>query len=261
LGYLKNIFFLSKYLNNNKFDIIHAHSGLAGFVSSFQSKVPLVTTFHGSDINSFSERIISAFAAFRSRKSIYVSKNLFNLSIIKKRGEIIPCGVNLDQFYVIDKINAKKELGLDLEKKYVLFSASFDNKVKNYSLASEAVEKNNNLILLELKKKTREEVNLLLNACELLLVTSFNEGSPQLIKEAMACNCPIVSTDVGDVREIIQDTEGCFITNYEPDDVADKIKKAILFNGKTKGREKILLYDNKVIAAKIKKIYKEVMNN
>ncbi len=99
----------------------------------------------------------------------------------------------------------------------------------------------------------------MLNASNLLLLTSFSEGSPQIIKEAMACNCPIVATDVGDIKEVIGNTEGCYITSFNPDDVAAKIKLALDFNKRTNGREKIKPFDNELIAKKIYKIYTRII--
>ena len=93
--------------------------------------------------------------------------------------------------------------------------------------------------LIELDNRNREEVNLLLNACNLLLLTSTSEGSPQVIKEAMACNRPIVATDVGDIRELIGDTEGCYLTSFDPDDVAKKIKLALQFETSINASERI----------------------
>ena len=79
-----------------------------------------------------------------------------------------------------------------------------------------------------------------------MILTSFSEGSPQIIKESMACNCPIVSTDVGDVRDVIGETEGCYICSYDPKDVADKIKLALTYSeekGRTNGRKRIIELD------------------
>ena len=118
------------------------------------------------------------------------------------------------------------------------------------------------LILLELSEEyKRHEVNFLLNACDLLLMTSIREGSPQVIKEAMACNCPIVSTEVGDVKDIIGNTKGCFITSHDPIDVAKKIQLALDFGKRTNAREKIKHLDINIIADKINNIYKEVVRN
>jgi teichuronic acid biosynthesis glycosyltransferase TuaC len=93
-----------------------------------------------------------------------------------------------------------------------------------------------------------------------VLLTSLWEGSPNVIKEAMACNTPIVSTDVGDVKEIIGKTEGCFITSFDPEDVSDKIKKALEFGKRTTGREDIKHLESGVVAKRIIAIYKNVLD-
>ena len=90
-------------------------------------------------------------------------------------------------------------------------------------------------------------------------MTSFKEGSPQFIKEAMACNVPIISTDVGDVKDNIKFTEGCFIVGYDPKIIADKIELLIKNNNKTKGRINIKKFDNKKIAKKILNIYNSII--
>jgi glycosyltransferase involved in cell wall biosynthesis len=96
------------------------------------------------------------------------------------------------------------------------------------------------------------------NAADVFLLTSQSEGSPNTIKEAMACNCPIVTTNVGDVKTVIGTTKGCYIALHDIRDIADKLKKALYFCSKTTGRERIinLGLDSNTIAEKIIKIYK-----
>lgn len=150
---------------------------------------------------------------------------------------------------------------MNLEKgvQLILFSGSFTETVKNYRLAKRAVRFLDNVKLVELNGYTREEVNLLMNGCDVVLMTSFSEGSPQIIKEAMACNRPLVSTDVGDVREIIGNTDGCYITSFDPADVTLKLKKALVYGKPTSGREKITHFDGRIIAAKVAEVYKKVL--
>ena len=102
-------------------------------------------------------------------------------------------------------------------------------------------------------------MSIYFNASDLVLLTSFWEGSPNVIKEAMACNVPIVSTDVGDVKEVIGKTEGCYITSFDPEDVAEKIKLALKFGKRTTGIEDIKHLESSLIAKKIIKIYKSVL--
>ncbi|MDT8380503.1 MAG: glycosyltransferase family 4 protein [Desulfotignum sp.] len=160
----------------------------------------------------------------------------------------------------MEKKRAKLELGIDPSQEYILFSSSFENHIKNFPLARKALFYLPEISVMEISGRTRLEVNLLINGAELLLMTSFTEGSPQIIKEAMACNCPIVATDVGDVREVVKGTPGCFLTGFDPADVAEKIRLALAFNGRTNGREKIGHLDNRIIAKKIINVYKTVLN-
>ena len=76
----------------------------------------------------------------------------------------------------------------------------------------------------------------------------------------MACNCPIVSTDVGDVREVIGKTEGCYICSYAPEDVAEKINMSLYFGKRTNGRDNIRHLEINVIPKRIIDVYKEVIN-
>lgn len=245
-----------KMIRQFKPDLIHAHYGLSGLFANFQRQMPVITTYHGSDINLKKILPLSKIAAKLSRHNIYVTAKLAKIAKANNKYSVIPCGVDFDAFYPIDKKEARKILKLNYETKYVLFSASFDNAIKNASLAKLAIKNvDPNISLIELKSFSREQVNLLLNACDVALITSFTEGSPQFIKEAMACNCPIVSTDVGSVEELIDNTEGCFLTSFDPDDVSDKLKKALQYKGRTIGRNKIKYLDNNNIADKIIALY------
>ena len=260
-GYLRNWLLFKEQIKSKNYDIIHAHYGLSGFLSTLQRKVPVVITFHGSDIKIWWVRLFSFLASQFSVKSIFVSDKL-SKKIKTRKSVIIPCGVDTERFIEVEKNSAREKIGMDLDGHIILFSSHFSNKVKNYQLAKKATELiGNNHRLVELIGYNREELNLLLNAADLLLLTSVSEGSPQIIKEAMACNCPIVATDVGDIKEVISDTEGCYLTSFYAEDVANKIKKVLGMNKRTNGRKNILRMDNKVIAEKIVSIYEEIYNN
>lgn len=262
IGYIRNYKKLLQVIKLFEPDIVHAHYGLSGLLAVFQRKVPVVTTFHGSDINIPKNKLLSKISDVLSARSIFVSKKLAH-KLHKKNPNIIACGIDLDVFYPIDKNEARKKLGLPLNKKLLLFSSSFNNTVKNYPLAREAVAKiaNEDIELIELKGYKRFEVALLMNAVDAVLLTSFTEGSPQFVKEAMACNTPIISTNVGDVADIIKDTDGCFLSASNSDDVAAKIKLAFLNNIKTNGRSNISHFDNTIIANRIVKIYNSILND
>ncbi|NVO02096.1 MAG: glycosyltransferase [Bacteroidetes bacterium] len=266
LGYLIHLFSLRKVIKKNNPDLIHAHYGLSGLLANLQLIVPVVTTFHGSDINDKHVFIYSKFANRLSAASIFVEISMYNKIAKLNNAEVIPCGVDLATFYSISKPEAISKMGLDKKDVNILFSSSFNNFIKNYDLARESCKNLEKMLgkkvnLIELKNYNRDETNLLFNAVDCSLLTSFSEGSPQFIKEAMACGCPLVSTDVGDVKMVIGNTKGCYLTSFNTNEVAKEIKNALDFNQKTKGRNQIieLGLDTETIAKKIISVFNKVL--
>jgi teichuronic acid biosynthesis glycosyltransferase TuaC len=239
-----------------KSDIIHAHGGLASFLSVMLFRERVISTFHGSDINLKKVRWLSAIASFFSKKSIYVSNELLNKSIIQGKPAVIPCGVDMDLFKPITMQDCRKKLGLDISKKYLLFSSSFSNPVKNFSLLQAAVAlwPGNPPEILELKNISRTNVPLYMNAANICVLCSFTEGSPQFIKEALACNRPVVSTNVGDVRELFGNSENCRITTFEASDLCQAIV-SLIDALESNGRNNMKNYDLGKIASQILTIY------
>ena len=149
----------------------------------------------------------------------------------------------------------------------MLFAGSFIEPVKCAALAKQTIEVYNQnhpdspIEMIELRGYTRDEVVTLMHKCKTLLLTSIREGSPQVVKEAMACGCPIVSVDVGDVAERLDQMEGGYVVSTRnPHDIAKALEHAIHF-GRTRGREKLMEdgLDNAQIADKLIKIYKKVI--
>ena len=260
-GYLKNYKAMVQKIKEYKPDLIHAHYGLSGLLANLQRNVPVITTFHGSDINEKSVRPFSYLASKLSRENIFVHPSMPKKINYKKEQYIIPCGVDIDTFTPIEKELAREKLGLEINKKYALFTSSFHNSVKNYPLAKEAIDSSNiDIELLELKGYNRKEVSWLMSAVDVLIITSFSETGPIVAKEAMCCNCPIVSVDVGDVKEVVADTQGCYIVDYNASEIAEAIEKVIVGNQRTKGREKMEKYALEKIALDVLSVYKKVMH-
>ena len=260
-GYLKNYFNLIRLVKNNTYDIIHAHYGLSGLLATFQSHVPVVITFHGSDVNLNRTNFYLSFLASRlSNANIFVHESLSKkLSLFSDKAEIIPCGVNLNLFKPIDKLASRDKLGLDHNYNYVLFSSSFNNKIKNAALAKLALSNFENIILLEMKGYSREEVHLLMNAVDILIVTSHSETGPLVVKEALACNCPIISTDVGDVKELANGTKNCYIVEYDAKQIEQRIRDILSSNKKSDGRASVKHISLEKIATDVYSVYKRVL--
>lgn len=261
LGYLGNIIRYYKKIIKFRPQLVHAHYGLSGLFSNLQFFIPVITTYHGSDIHKKKNLKYSKYCAKLSKKNIYISEKLKKLNN-DEIGLVIPCGVNVNLFQPADKAEIRSKLNWDQDKVYILFSSSFENSIKNYPLAKKAIDilTNYEIDLIELKGYTRAEVVDLLNGCDLALLTSFEEGSPQFIKEAMACNRPIVATDVGDVKKLLENVKGVYISDFEAKNVAINIEKALNYNktkGLTNGRQKLLQLNltNHLVAKKIISLY------
>jgi teichuronic acid biosynthesis glycosyltransferase TuaC len=266
-GYLKNLKKLKRHIRSGKFDIIHAHYGLSGALSVLQHRVPVIITFHNGETRSFFPNLISSFASLIAAHSIYVAGHIYSKCYFKKKrkASIIPCGVSLSVINIQDKNLCQEEMQVDKKKINILFGSAFDNKIKNYALAKEscAMLNREDIHLIELKGYSREQVSKLINSCDLAILTSKSEGSPQFIKEAMACNLPVVATRVGDIEWLFGNTEGYFITSFDPHEIAEKIKLAIEFSRskvRTHGRERIIAIglDNENISKKIVGIYNKI---
>jgi len=261
-GYFKNILPLRKYLKNNNFDIIHAHYSLSAYVASLAGSKPIVVSLMGSDVQKkfFGCMILKLFYCI-FWKSLIVKSNSMKERVGIKKCFIIPNGVDFEKFKEIDKKITKEKINFNLQKKHIVFVANLDRHEKNFKLAKEAFNllDDKSVELNVICEVPYEMIPYYINATDVLLLTSLWEGSPNVIKEAMACNCPIVSTDVGDVKEVIGDTKGCYVTSFDPNDVAEKLRIALEFGKRTNGRENINYLDSNLIAKKIIKIYENVL--
>lgn len=267
IGYLSELPHLKRLIRVEQPDIIHAHYGLSGLLANLQRRVPVVTTYHGSDINVPSIRRLSKLAMFLSRYNIFVSKS--NIAIAKPRNHytLLPCGVDLSVFMNRESSDFDNA-SMKNDCINVLFAGAFSDQVKDPVLAQQVIQmlatNKQKVNLIELKGYLRNEVAELMNSCHALLMTSKTEGSPQVIKEAMACGCPIVSVDVGDVAERVSGVEGCYVVaTREPRDIAEALQKAISFKGKTNGRNKLIEMGltNEQIIKQIIYLYKKILAN
>ena len=338
MGYLRELPALRRLIRAERPDIVHAHYGLSGLLANLQRLVPVVTTYHGSDINLPHILRLSKIAMRLSAYNIFVSARNVALALgeaqaqcigaeapvysvecigkengeadipaftpytihhkpYTKRSALLPCGVNLTEDQLLSRSEARQALGIADDAHIVLFAGAFDNAVKDPELAFAAIELlqtqcsgadapvysvqctgeeisgavtsactpytiHYTPILQELRGFSRAEVNCWMCAANCLLLTSKTEGSPQVIKEAMACGCPIVSVDVGDVAERVSGVEGCYVVRTrEPKDIADAILQAVAFEGRTNGRDRIIEMglSNDQVVERLIEIYEQVL--
>ena len=277
-NYLKNVIPLRKYLKSNQVDVIHAHYSLCGWVAVLAAgRIPVILSYMGDDL--FGSHFAQGKRSFKSWLLVLLGKTVqpFLSAIICKSQHmadaisrksvchIVPNGVRLEQFKLYEK-SVRKELGLEPDKKYVLFLGDPSDNNKNVALVEAALDILNlpDVELLIRYKVSHDAVVKYLNITDVFTLCSFSEGSPNVVKEAMACNSPMVVTQAGDAAWVVGNTPGCHVSpSYEPEDFAKKLRLALQYaekNGRTKGRERLLALglDAKSIAQKIIGIYQLV---
>jgi glycosyltransferase involved in cell wall biosynthesis len=261
-------------------DVVHVMYGgvMADTVTRAVDDRPAIVSFCGSDLlgqllsgpfRKFMSRygvLASHRAAKRATGVVVKSKNLqdalpddVNLSKVK----IIPNGIDLTRFKPLDREKCRARLGWSPYCFHVLFPTNFGDPTKRPDLAYAAVEIVNRLgiptELQQLRGVAHDEVPIWLNASDVILLTSKHEGSPNIIKEALACDLPVVSLDVGDVRERIQEVEGCYLALPEPSDLAAKLCLVHAGPGRVAGRTKVQELSLERIALCLKEYYKELL--
>lgn len=278
LGYIQAGFSLRKLLSKKDYNLIHAHftySGWTALIGVAGRKIPVVLSLMGSDANGeykgenkvamssrlsfFLTWLIQPFVKAIISKSANIEESVYR----KHKSFIIPNGVNMQKFRPLHfNGNGAAANG----KRKVLFLGSSTKPGKNFPLAQAAVQQLENVELVCPYPVRHNEVPQYLNEADVLVFPSFMEGSPNVIKEAMACNCPIVSTDVGDVKWVFGETAGCYIASFDPKDFANKIELAInasQANGRTNGRQRImeLGLDMETVAKRLKIVYQKSLDN
>lgn len=274
MTYLKAPFDLRKRLADSSIDLIHAHYSYPGMIARTQWKVPVVVSYCGDDLlGTIGER---GNKTCFSRIAVQAGRLLANVvdAVIVKSKEmagklarpdvhIIPHEVDLDLFRPVSQNYARAMLGLEARKTYVLFAANPQIPVKRFSLAKLAADEltaqDSSIELLTVYKESQERLALFMNACDVLVFTSYQEGSPNIVKQAMACNLPIVSTDVGDVRDLMSGTAGCFICEPDAHEFAARLADALRQGRRTEGRERVRHLSGPAVAERIIAVYDGVL--
>ena len=262
LNYLWGIFRLWKQLLTHRYDLIHAHYVFSGMIARTQFLRPVVLTHHGPELWNWQFtpcRIITPLVD----KVILVSPEMYDRLKFKK-SQVIPCGIDFDLFKPIPKEQVREELGLPQDKKLILWVGEFTRPEKRFDIVQEAValakQKDPTIDFLLVAGKSHHDIPKYMNAGDVLLLTSDAEGSPMVIKEAMACSIPIVSVPVGDVAEVIGGTDGCYLSTQDPADVAEKLQLALNYGKRTNGRENTGHLELSQIAKRIVSQYQEVLS-
>lgn len=265
IGYMRNIPRLAGQIRKEQYDIIHAHYSLSAFVATLSTRKPIIVSLMGSDtqVTGVMKSLIRIFSKYFWAATI-VKSNRMKTMLRLENSAVIPNGVDLDKFVPLTQTEAQNKVSFNPNDKHIIFFSNPERSEKNISLAREAVNLLNYPRKVEFHVVYNVEHSMIryyLYAADVLLLTSHYEGSPNIIKEALACNLPIVATDVGDIRENIETVIGCYIADFVPQDVAEKLKCALDFDQRTTGRKVIEeRFDSQMIAVKLNEVYTQVLS-
>lgn len=275
-GYLKHIKPLRRKIQEGSFDLIHAHYTFSGWIARLAApRKPLVISYMGSDtygsvnlagkprLKSIPVIMQGALLSLLSGGVILKSENLKRFILRRKRVEIIPNGVNFKVFKPIGMQEARKVLDLDPEIPYILFAGNPEDARKNFAMARGAVNRcptEPRPQLLAPYPVSHSQMPLWLNAVNLLIQTSWKEGSPNVIKEAIACNTPVLATPAGDTADLLSGIANCAVCPYDEKQLTQHLALIIETGKRSDGRQQRPDLDDRVIAQRIISLYHQVMN-
>jgi glycosyltransferase involved in cell wall biosynthesis len=261
-------------LRSHDVDVVHAHFGQTGLVV-LPSRAPVVATFYGSDLygvvgtsgrytlGGWALRHVSRWVAKKAKGVVLLSEGLAQFLPPNVTYEVIPLGVDTDLFRPIPQEIARADLGLDPDRKLVLFAGNPAEPVKRFPLASRAVaiaSRSVDVELLTISGRTRREVAHFLSAVDTLLITSRHESGPLIAKEALACDTPVVSVDVGDVSKTISGLPGSALCpDDNPETIAVTLLDVLRREGPFEGRRVAELYSQRRMAEKLITVYERIV--
>jgi len=252
---------LWRQLHYVRYDLIHAHYVFSGWIARAQWRLPIVQSFHApGQMHTYQGWLCKRLAP--RVDAVIVTSEEHKARLGFEAARVIPCGVDLALFAPRPQAEARAELGWDPARKVVAWVGD-PRKEKRLDLAYATYDmlrrRYDDVDLRVVSKMPHGTIPTYLNAADVLLLTSDHEGSPTVVKEAMACNLPIVSTKVGDVPQVIAGVEGCYLAEQTPDDLAEKVEAALAFGGRTRGRETIQHLQTEGEARRLIALYEEVL--
>lgn len=261
-------------LRHGSYDLVHAQFGQSG-LTALPKRVPLVVTFRGDDLEGIIGekgryipagwllRTLSRTVARQADAAIVVSAHMKRHLPRSVDAHVLPSGIDFDLFQPEPREQARTRLGLPLDRRLVAFVGNPDLARKRYPLAQEAVEILNRSAPTDLVVgwgRPHHEIVSLLNACDAMVFTSMQEGSPNAVKEALACNLPVVSVAVGDVPLRLQGVKGCELC---PDDRAETIaaalERVLQGGGRSEGRAAVQDLNERALTGRLIDIYRSVL--
>lgn len=265
---------VQRRVKHGSYDLVHAQFGQSG-ITALPKRVPLVVTFRGDDLEGIIGetgryipagwllRLLSRTVARRADAAIVVSEHMKRHLPPSIGAHVLPSGIDFTLFRPEPQHLARSRLGLPADRRLILFVGNPGLARKRYGLAQQAVESVNRSIPAQLIagwEKPHGEIATLMNACDALLFTSMQEGSPNAVKEALACNLPVVSVKVGDVPLRLAGIPGCELCpDDRPETIAAALERVLQRGTRTESRSAVQELDERVLTARLIDIYRSVL--
>ena len=266
---------LQRHLKRARYDLVHAQFGQSGILA-FPKRMPLVVTLRGSDIlgtlddasgrYTVKGRVLQALSRQISRRAdavILVSDHMREAAGRADSVHVIPSGLDLALFRPIPRDEARHRLGLSPHKRLVLFVGRPNQARKRFALAKQAVEILDRTLPAELVvawSVQHVDIPYYMAACDVMVFTSMQEGSPNVVKEALACNLPVVSVPVGDVEARLTGIEGCELCRDErPEAIAAALERVLRRGARVNARATVAHLDETLLTQKVIAIYESVL--
>ena len=258
-------------------DLVHAHFGYSAWLARCQFSKPLVVSFMGDDllgtpnangeVSLLSKAVVQIDRWLAKAVDAIIVKSAEMARVIEPlEARVIPNGIDLAKFKPMSRSKACKHLGWSEDKCYVLFPGDPENPRKGFKLAKTAVARASELMqqslqLIPLKGVTPDLVPLYMNACQAMVMTSFIEGSPNVVKEAMACNLPVVSVHVGDTPELLDGIPGYTLCERDVDEFSQALVQTLESNESAQGRAALCAkgLDLESVARRLIDVYDNVL--
>jgi glycosyltransferase involved in cell wall biosynthesis len=277
INYLRAWIKTQKRLREKPFDLVHAQFGQSGLLA-LPKNTPLVVTFRGSDLlgivndkngqytrqGKIGQRV-SRTVASCADAVIVVSEHMKRFLSPNIQAHVIPSGIDLNLFRCMPQGEARSQLGLPSDERLILFVGRPSQARKRFEISSRAVEILNQTLsarLIVAWGVDHSDIPLYMNACDALVFTSMQEGSPNVVKEALACNLPVVSVPIGDVASRIGNIEGCELcADDRPETVASSLERVLRRGQRIDGRETVKSLDEGILTRQVIEIYKSILIN